>query len=882
MYYNISLYIKEGVNMKQILKKNKDFFIPPIAVAIILLIIYAIKGIFPFGRITIANGDMGQGYMTFYYFLYDIVFNHKSIFYDYVLGMGSNMYGGFMADGLLNPTTFIIFLGGRENIPYMFSFVLILKMSFIAITSYILFNKLNKECRFYNIIFSILYALSGYVLMYNTNLMWLDVVGLFPLFILATKYMFEKNKPYWFSIILSLMLIFNYNLAYMVLMFIIFIIPIYIRFGMEKEKRKKAVYNLIIGTLLSVGLSAFSFIPSFMQVMSSYRMAGTVVNTVSNENILFKIVVFIFYSIPIYGYIKWWKYRHEDKNNFIIIGLSLVFSAIIPIFFEKVNLLWHAGSYQMFPFRYGFIPILILYIGSLRYFGKYNNTNEEKIEIFKVLDSIFIISAIGMGIFIAILINRSMPAFNLGIEVFTGIFMIFIFVYLIINNINNINKQRLKNIIIVIVTLVQVFIYSYAYIGVNPEYRYGIEWSDEQIFFSNELARNLKIENSLYRIKDLTASTTENCSLVYNIPSMSTFLHIISKEQVLNCEQLGYSHSKTKLNDFGGTIFSDAVYGIRYILSKEDLPEQIYTYIYTLENDIKLYEYKNILPYGIKYDNEVSDIPTEIEGFDAQNYLYRNLFNKQENIIETIQNLEIEKIEDEKYKILINIENNKELYIQTNNKIENITINGIEKNIPIINDKENRKFPTAYCNGILDLGYFENKQVEIQFESNEKIENNSIKLGLLDIEKYNQFFEENSKIANIQIKGNKIKITSNVEDDINLFIPINYDSGWKIKKSNKDNIEIKRVYNTFMGVNLKPGNNEIELEFRPYLFDTCVKITIGTILLMIISYLIEKRFNIRNVKLVMSIFWILGIIIYFAAIFKIYIISIFQTIFDII
>ena len=96
------------VNMRQILKKYKDFFIAPVAVAIILLFIYAIKGIFPFGRITIANGDMGQCYMTFYYFLYDIVFNGKSIFYDYVLGMGSNMYGGFMADGLLNPTTFII------------------------------------------------------------------------------------------------------------------------------------------------------------------------------------------------------------------------------------------------------------------------------------------------------------------------------------------------------------------------------------------------------------------------------------------------------------------------------------------------------------------------------------------------------------------------------------------------------------------------------------------------------------------------------------------------------------------------------------------------------------------------------------------------------
>jgi len=361
--------------MKKIKEIFKNYLIAPLSVTIILLIIYLIKGIYPFGNMTIANGDMGQAYMTFYYFLYDIFYNGKSVFFDYVLGMGSNMYGGFMIDGLLNPTTFLILLSKRSNIPYMFSFVMIFKVAFIALTSQILFNKLYKN-KFYNTIFSIMYALSGYVLMYNTNLMWLDVVGLFPLFILSIKYMFKTDKIHWYAIVLALMLIFNYNLAYMVLMFIIFAIPIYIKFGIEKEKRKKAVFNVIIGTILSVGLSAFAFIPSFMQVMTSYRMSGVVTNTVSNANILFKIVVFIFYSLPLYGYIKWIKNYKKDKNNVLINMLALIFTAIIPILFERVNLLWHTGSYQMFPFRYGFIPIMILFLGSLRYFDNYKENGE--------------------------------------------------------------------------------------------------------------------------------------------------------------------------------------------------------------------------------------------------------------------------------------------------------------------------------------------------------------------------------------------------------------------------------------------------------------------------------------------------------------------------
>ena len=135
------------------LKKYKKFLISPLIVIGIPLIIYAIKGIYPFGNLTIANGDMGQSYMPFYYFLYDIVHNGKTMLYDYTLGMGSNMYGGFVIDGLFAPSAFIILLNSRANIPYMFSFVMMAKMAFIALTSYILFNKLNKENNFYNIIF---------------------------------------------------------------------------------------------------------------------------------------------------------------------------------------------------------------------------------------------------------------------------------------------------------------------------------------------------------------------------------------------------------------------------------------------------------------------------------------------------------------------------------------------------------------------------------------------------------------------------------------------------------------------------------------------------------------------------------------------------------
>lgn len=874
--------MEKGNIIKRIYRKYGKFFIAPLCVTIILLIIYAIKGIFPFGKMTIANGDMGQSYMTFHHFLYDIFYNGKSMFYDYGLGMGSNMYGGFIIDGLLNPSAFIILLGSRQDIPYMFSIILILKVAFISLTSFILFNNINNAKKFNNILFSIMYALSGYVLMYNTNIMWLDVVGLFPLFILSIKYMFETNKIHWYAIILALMLIFNYNLAYMVLMFIIFVIPIYIKFGLPEEKRKKAVFDVIIGTILSVGLSAFAFIPAFMQVMSSHRMSGATSNTVQNVNILFKIVVFIFYSIPLYGFIKWIKHNKEDKNNILMYSLALLFTAIIPIIFERVNLLWHTGSYQLFPYRYGFIPILILYLGALRYFNNYEQLEEKNSKVWKMTKEItFIIFIIALiiGIINVININKSAPAFFMQIDKFAGIVLTCILMILVLNSISNIEKEKVRKVILAIIVASEVLIYTYAYIGTKPEYRSGIEWSDEAIFTSYEIQNTFDLQDRLYRIKDLTALTTENCSIVHNIPSLSTFLHIISTEQVTNCEQIGYSHSNTKINDFGGTAISDAIYGIKYVLTKEYLPEEIYNYISTTNSGIKLYEYKNNLPIVKIYNNEIIDLPENLDVFEAQNYLYKNIFNKEDNIINKVENNTIETIKNDKStKISFRIENESILYLHSKyyQGIDKIIVNGKVLGIPILNDKENTQYPTKYNNGILDLGIFKNQNVEI--ELNTEIDDilDYIDIGVLDVDKYNDIFNENVQNINIEVKANKIKINGYVNQKSDLLIPINYDKGWRGSNNGQD-IEIKRVYNSLIGLELQQGDNNIELEFTPYLFKESVIITIGTIIGMIIMSIICRKFEIRNVKWIMCIFWVLGVLIYLGCIFKIYIMSILNT-----
>lgn len=85
--------------MEKVKKYGKFLIAPVIAVAIALLI-YAVKGIYPFGGMTIAHADMGQSYETFYHLLWDILRGEKSLLYSYILGSGSNVFGGALLDGL--------------------------------------------------------------------------------------------------------------------------------------------------------------------------------------------------------------------------------------------------------------------------------------------------------------------------------------------------------------------------------------------------------------------------------------------------------------------------------------------------------------------------------------------------------------------------------------------------------------------------------------------------------------------------------------------------------------------------------------------------------------------------------------------------------------
>lgn len=881
--------------MKKVKKYGKFLIAPVIAVAIALLI-YAVKGIYPFGGMTIAHADMGQSYETFYHLLWDILRGGKSLLYSYTLGSGSNVFGGVLLDGFASPLAWLIILFKRENIIYAFSYLLLIRIALIALTTYIFFNKIYKKSEnegdsleFWKVLFSVMYALSGYVLISYTNIMWLDVVAIFPIFCLGVHRLLTQNRSGLFIVTLTLSLIISYYISYMILFFILSCVPFAVFLYAKKEDRKRVAGKIIIAVLLSLFLSMFSFLPAFSQTMSSYRMSGQKATIVKNYEVEMKLIFLMMSAMGLLGTLRLLKYFKKDNIVKMMI-LSLIMCGVLPILFERINMLWHTGSHNSFPFRYGFIPIFIMLNCGMYYITKYL-THEKKFE--KADIAFIILSLIPIIILtpkIIVSINGNDPAFRIATEDCVVMCMQTIMYAFLLNIILKIENKKTRNAIISVVVLSQILIQGLAYIGVPEEKRGGPEHSDSSIDVANELLSTFNTNNTeLYRYKDIDQNLTENYPLVMDCPSISTFLHIISKEQVLTHSQLGYTRNNTKLGDCGGTLLSDAILGIKYTLSSDEMDNKIYQKDGTSESGINLYEYKNMLPYGIIYENteDIGTIPEEYNAYETQNYVYKNLFSKNEDMIQkiTTQKQKIDNNGDlTKYKYTIRVNEKSYLYMHGNesdSKIYIMRVNGENVTIPWINNQDNKAYPYRYENGIINLGEFENQDVEIEVVCYK--EDCNLKFATLPLEKFENFisnYKENTT-KEINIENNKIKIKiENAKAGQKLFLPIMYDTGWT-GVNNGEAQDINRVFNTYISLDLKEGTNEIELTFVPAKMKLGIELSIATLVIILVyTFSIKKLIRKDGIldKIIVNLGFGIYIIITAGFYFKVYLMCIIQTI----
>ncbi|MHB1485195.1 MAG: YfhO family protein [Saccharofermentanales bacterium] len=892
---------------------------PSIFIFFILTVVYVINKLYPFGSNTLAWCDMKQQVIPLMLQWKEILSGNQSILFQMNNAGGSNFWGIFFFF-LSSPFSFLIRFIDKSDSVIMMNIIVAVKIALSSVCAMIMFSRIFPKIRtVFCICLSVAYALCGFSLMFFQNLVWLDLVYMFPLLIIGMYNLIYNHKIALFCVSLTLIFIINYYMSYMVILFLIFAFGIIayspVKNIMNHNKNddkndtrndnrndyRKVIGLFIFSSLLSAVLASFVWIPSFFQYLKSARIISFISNLSSGYFFTYYyttasvlMTTSLLLTIFIFFYIYLFKIVSPLKMLFMFTLL------VLPVFIEPINKMWHAGSYQAFPARYGYITtiagllILAYYYSHTPFMIKgyiHDKSEENKTRwIFAVISAIITLAACAYSIFILITKKNEIDEYivtlwndETSFLLLLRIFIIFGLAHITILLFGYFRKLN-ANLFITcfcILLLFESFFSTNVFIGYSandPEYYKPIFDLEDKIS-----------DDEIYRVK--TNEKYFDVSLLgglgYN--TLNTYTSLTSEKYLYVMKKLGFSSYWMEIDSTQGSIFSDALMSNKYEIVKNYYPSYDKEVIY--QNDIYKIQ-KNPLFMKLATMISIPDISRfenmpEGNRFTIQNRLFDIIFNSEKKLfveypVQELTNIKIQ--DDGSMKIIdysqeakihysIDIKGKKALYFDCFDKVTNNLEEVINDSFQVIADgvEIQRRYPNKEVNGLLDLGEYEDETVNIDLILLKDVKAESLGVASLDkalLSATINGFNNVSASTNIEQHKNRFTIKTIAKDmkDPYLFISIPYDEGFKAEINGKP-ADIVRLFSGFMGVKLVPGLNNIELAFFPQgLLIGIIISFIGGILGIILfakrKYLTKTKIFQHILSLVYNSYFVIFIIIF--------------------
>lgn len=254
-----------GQRVAQIRKEYSYIFLGAFIPAIIFFIIYLGRGLYPFGNGTVLVLDLNGQYAYFFEHLRNCVMDGDNLLYSWSRAMGGEFLGMY-AYYIASPLSYLICLFPQERTQ---EFLLVLFMIKAAICggtmAFYLHKHSDRKNKLTIITFSVMYALSAYCVVYQSNTMWIDAVMWLPLVVYGIEQLIKYGKYKVFVIFLSLTIASNFYIGYMVCIFVLLYYFFYMHaysdnnvnnpFG-EKKHYLKSFVRIAVFSVIAVCIAA--------------------------------------------------------------------------------------------------------------------------------------------------------------------------------------------------------------------------------------------------------------------------------------------------------------------------------------------------------------------------------------------------------------------------------------------------------------------------------------------------------------------------------------------------------------------------------------------------------------------------------------------------
>lgn len=218
--------------------------------------------------------DLGQQYIDFLsFYKNNLLSNPLNFIFTFSNGLGSSFIGT-SAYYLNSPFNLLLLLFSNSSLPMAILLIISLKVGTIGLSSFFYFqNFFNGDNKIFALAASLAFALSGYIISYNLNLMWLDSLILLPLLLDAVDKLFDQKKHYFYLTMITFLLwLTNFYTGFMVLFFgLLYFITTLI----NRSFSKKIVLHYFTKSLLGTTLAAFILLPAFFEILNGKIKSDT-------------------------------------------------------------------------------------------------------------------------------------------------------------------------------------------------------------------------------------------------------------------------------------------------------------------------------------------------------------------------------------------------------------------------------------------------------------------------------------------------------------------------------------------------------------------------------------------------------------------------------
>lgn len=806
-------------------------FLLPVA---LMLALFVIKSIYPFGDRSFLSADLYHQYMPFFSELLRKARAGEGLDFSFHVGIGSNFLALFVYY-LASPLHIFSLLVPRDFLIEFISYLIVLKTGLCGLTAAVYLRKHFETEDGAVLLFSLFYAFSGFMAAYNYNIMWVDCVWLLPLIVLGLERLVKEGKYGLYCVALALSIFTNFYISIMICIFLVLYFVILLVTNRGHRLRSMGLFALF--SLLAGGMAAILLIPEVCAILKTdfgdmifpkkAESYFTVLDMLARHcmgvdvekglahwpNIYCGSAVLML--IPMYLMNRRISIR-EKFCRLVLAGFFLLSFAT-----NVLDFIWHGMNYpDSLPARQSFIYIFLVLTMCYEAYHHVRETDEQQI-LYGYL------AAVGFVLFCEKFIEHE--DFEPGVKLLT---LVFVTVYAALLYLYRTKDKREVRLGIAVTALAIVAMECTANtwgtsIANTSRSAYLGQQEDYKTLYEMTQAR----EQSLYRVEKFTRKTKNDGTLT-GYPTASVFSSTMNSYVMDLYTRLGMRHSKVYYCFDGATAFTSALLNVGYMFGETEKDYQCSLYeLIGQSGDISLYQCNYTLPFGYV-------APTGYElpkGCDYQPLTLQNLMAKELGVEKDIFQKKFAKQQGNDVCFTA---------VEGGNYYAVLTAIGTSKVKYIGGSREEEDFGDLKRGCVMWLGYLEKDQAITLTNGNKEDETPKIsaEVYLLNEEALSEALGVLSArhMENVVWGDNDISGRITLEEPGRLILSVPYEDGWTIRL-NGAKTEGELFGGCLVAIDLEPGEYEVEMKYRAAGANAGIAVSIVSILLFVSIAVIRKR-----------------------------------------